>query len=55
MSNPYNTEPLKESDPVENICGNWYFWDETWTSRHGPYEDEAAARAALERYASEYL
>jgi hypothetical protein len=34
-------------DPTDD---KWYFWDETWSDRHGPYVTEALARAYLERY-----
>jgi hypothetical protein len=36
-----------DNDPVH--C-SWYFWNELWTYRHGPYESEAEARAALARF-----
>jgi len=29
---------------------SWYFWDETWSNRHGPYETEKEARAILGQY-----
>lgn len=28
----------------------WYFWDETWADRNGPYYTEEAARKALAAY-----
>lgn len=28
----------------------WYFWDETWTNRHGPYETKEKAIAGLFSY-----
>lgn len=30
----------------------WYFWDETWANREGPFYTEEAARKALSEYAS---
>lgn len=29
----------------------WYFWDETWSRKHGPHASEAEANSALRRYA----
>lgn len=37
-------------DPVHEDNDKWYFWDETWADRHGPYETEAKARQALRKY-----
>jgi hypothetical protein len=28
----------------------WYFWDETWADRIGPYETEEEAREKLAKY-----
>lgn len=28
----------------------WYFWDETWTDRYGPYETAQDAASALHEY-----
>lgn len=28
----------------------WYFWDETWVSRYGPYDTEEIAREKLREY-----
>ena len=28
----------------------WYFWDEIWSSEHGPYDSEEKARDVLRRY-----
>jgi hypothetical protein len=35
--------------------GGWYFYDETWAYRHGPYQTQAGAAAALKRYCKLYL
>lgn len=37
-------------DPVFVEDDGWYFWDETWTERHGPYETETLARVGLDLY-----
>ena len=42
-------------DPIhQNEFGNWYFYDEIWVDRIGPFKDESTARAALKDY-FEYL
>lgn len=28
----------------------WYFWDETWSHAHGPYETESEAIESCNRY-----
>ena len=37
-------------DPVHQEEDLWYFWDETWGNREGPYLTEAIARSELEAY-----
>lgn len=37
-------------DPVHEYRGFWYFWDETWSSRMGPFESKELARNCLKRY-----
>lgn len=37
-------------DPVHEDEGQWWFWDETWADRMGPFVDEEAARKALVVY-----
>lgn len=39
-------------DPVHEEKGQWYFWDETWADRLGPYPTEAIARSMLKGYAA---
>lgn len=59
MSNvvPFPKKPLEQSsrDPVYREWGKWYFYDETWTDTHGPFEDEEQAREALAQYCKEFL
>jgi hypothetical protein len=33
------------------LDGQWYFWDETWTERQGPYTSENVANAYARAYA----
>jgi hypothetical protein len=37
-------------DPVHWSEGDWYFWDETWAARHGPFDSERVARERLKMY-----
>lgn len=39
-----------EGDPVEYTDGAWWFWDETWAYRDGPFQTERAARERLTEY-----
>jgi hypothetical protein len=41
--------------PVHEEDGQWYFWDETWASRYGPYKTESIANNELEDYCKYYL
>ncbi len=48
-----------DTDPVHAIrLGHdlvWYFWDETWSNRHGPFKTKRLARTALKAYCNLYL
>lgn len=33
----------------------WYFWDESWASRHGPFSSRSAAVAMLHEYSVNQL
>jgi len=33
----------------------WYFWDETWSDRNGPYETEKEALKQLKIYVRDVL
>lgn len=37
-------------NPVEEIDGKWYFWEETWANKVGPFENAVEANAALLEY-----
>jgi hypothetical protein len=37
-------------NPIEEIDGKWFFWDETWSNTHGPYENAVEANLALLEY-----
>ena len=42
-------------DPIHQYKDGWYFWDETWTFRHGPYSGYYHARVVFNWYCKEYL
>lgn len=41
---------LENADPVHQDEEGFWFWDETWVDRYGPYETEAVARDRLSEY-----
>jgi hypothetical protein len=51
---PFNlcvmTTDIKAKDPIHSDEQGWYFWDETWVNKYGPFGSEAAARTELGRY-----
>ncbi len=44
-----------EADPVGRISDDWGFWDETWSSWHGGFADQASAREGCAQYARDVL
>ena len=53
MARITNLEALVEVDtkgPVHKYNGHWYFWDETWSERLGPYSTEKGAKIGLAKY-----
>lgn len=44
-----------DRDPHEGTGPGWYFYDETWAFRFGPYDTEVVARHFLTRYVREVL
>jgi hypothetical protein len=43
------------NDPLHMHEGKWWFWDETWSERHGPYLTRTGAKHELELYCREVL
>lgn len=43
--------PSRARDPIHEEDGRWYFWDETWSSRIGPFLSRPGAAAYLRMYA----
>lgn len=44
---------IKTKSPVHEHEGQWYFWDETWADRVGPFSDREDAVDALADYCEE--
>ena len=57
MSNPVHYAKANQS--VETDEGEfkegWYFWDETWAYRFGPYLTQDQANVSLDKYVKEVL
>jgi len=41
---------MMEKTPVHEHEGRWYFWDEVWANRHGPFKSEEEAAGQCKRY-----
>lgn len=37
-------------NPVEEIDDKWYFWEENWSNKQGPFENVVEAKAAFREY-----
>ena len=46
---------MKSSDPVMHDDDGWWFWNEHWVDRYGPYATEEECRKELDRYCEEFL
>jgi hypothetical protein len=42
-------------DVIHEHDGEWWFWDETWATRTGPYISAEEARAALRSYIEHHI
>lgn len=42
-------------DPVFAEHGKWFFWDETWADRVGPFATEREARCTMLAYVAQHL
>lgn len=40
---------------VHEYDNKWWFWDECWADRMGPFETRAETEEALSKYCREYL
>ena len=44
------------TDPIhQDSDGWWYFWDETWAYRHGPFNSLQECKEVLRQYCIEEL
>ena len=39
------------TNEVHKEADGWYFWDETWANRHGPFTTEEDCKIKLTKYA----
>lgn len=46
---------MSEEDPIHEEKGQWWFWDEVWCDKLGPYSTRVAAQQACEEYARNFL
>ena len=49
------SELIEQNTPVHQDQGKWYFWDEVWAQRFGPFDSEEMAAKACTRYAMTVL
>lgn len=44
-------------DPVQQDVtdGKWYFWNEVWADRHGPFDTEELCREGIRLYCAFFL
>lgn len=52
-ANPEMDVPSK--NPIHFDNGKWWFWDETWSDRLGPFDTEEQTKEALRQYCEEVL
>lgn len=48
-------EEPKRPKVIHEEGGKWYFWDETWADRCGPYESREQCQKALHDYCIQVL
>jgi hypothetical protein len=44
-----------DGDPIEQEDGKWFWWNEVWSDRFGPYDTEGEAREACLEYCKKEL
>lgn len=52
---PAPRQPARDPVHCDEETGLWYFWEETWAQRQGPFGSEAEARFALKSYVKNVL
>ena len=48
-------DPGGDSNPIRLEDGKWWWYDEVWVSRNGPFDTKAQAEAELDKYVKENL
>jgi hypothetical protein len=48
-------DPGGDSNPIRLEDGKWWWYDEVWVSRNGPYDTKEAAAKDLDQYVKENL
>lgn len=43
----------KQDTPIHKNTDGWWFWDETWADRHGPFSTSIIANEELRKYCKE--
>ena len=46
---------IESPNPIHEEGGKWYFWDETWADRCGPFDTKEQAEAELGFYVRNIL
>lgn len=48
---------MSNNDPVHQDKDDqkWYFWNEVWADRFGPYDSEDEAREKVREYVEKFL
>ena len=46
---------MHNPNPIHQEDGKWYFWEETWADRQGPFDTLQECKDVLKRYCIEYL
>ena len=41
---------MKQNNPIHEHKGKWWFWDESWFHRYGPFESKEHAQDAFMVY-----
>jgi hypothetical protein len=52
---PHEVKHPNSTDPVEKSEGLWWYWDEVWADKRGPWFTEEEARAQLKHYCDTVL
>lgn len=46
---------VPSKNPIHFHDGKWWFWDEIWIDRIGPFDSEEEAQKAIRKYCEEVL